>query len=118
MAMYSPREIPRLQILARLALPLRPRLPIRQRTKVPKRVQHHQDEHHRDLHPPRRLEVLGEQVKDRAEAEDGKVEGGEVVVEEELTLHEVEGEVVECPGGDEEAADLVVGLHRSCRRRR
>lgn len=47
------------------------------------------------------------EVKGLAQGDDGEVQGGEVVVEEELTLHEVEGEVVESPAQDG-GADLVV----------
>lgn len=36
------------------------------------------------------------------------------MVEEELTLHQEEGEVVQCPTDYEEAADLVVGPYRRC----
>ena len=56
---------------------------------------------------------MGEDVQrekgfDDAEEEDGEVQGGQVVVEEQLAAHEVEGEVVQRPAHEEEAAEAVV----------
>lgn len=43
------------------------------------------------------LDTSGNVVVDLAKCDDSKVESGEVVMQEQLTLHQVEWEVVECP---------------------
>lgn len=53
--------------------------------------------------------MRGERRKERTYS---KVEGGEVVVEEELARHEEEGEVVEEPAEEEEPAQAIVELDR------
>lgn len=44
----------------------------------------------------------------------GEVEGGEVVVKEELALHEEEGEVVQEPAEQEEPAEAIVEDDLGC----
>jgi len=61
-----------------------------------------------DLDPSSRSKARGGEVEDSAKGEDRKPKRGEVVVQEELTLHEEEGEVVQRPSDDEERADFVV----------
>ena len=72
------------------------------------RPDHENQDHRPDLNTSPRAEARGEVVEHRAEEEDGKVQRGKVVVEEQLALHEEEREEVEAPRDDEEAADLVV----------
>jgi hypothetical protein len=40
--------------------------------------------------------------------------GGEVMVQEELATHDVEGEVVGCPGNEEESGGVVKAGSRAC----
>lgn len=77
-----------------------------------------QDEHHRrDLRSRPWPESRGDQVEYGAEGQHGEVQGGEVVMQEELTLHEEEGEVVERPANDQERADFVVICELGCEKR-
>lgn len=94
------------------ALLLGPLARIRQRAKLAETVQHKEHIHGRDLHATRGAKVSREKIKHGARAEDGKVQGGKVVVQEELALHEEEGQVVHSPADDEEAADFVVDADR------
>lgn len=50
---------------------------------------------------------VGAKVKNLAQCHDGEIEGGQVVVQEQLTGHKVEGEVMEGPAEDGRA-QLVV----------
>lgn len=110
--LYLPVEIPMRQVLGIDTLLLGPFTRISQRAKLAETVQHKDHVHGRDLDPSRLPKVSRKQVKDGARAQDSKVQGGKVVVEEELTLHEEEGEVVHCPADDEEAADFIVYADR------
>lgn len=49
-------------------------------------------------------------VEDLAQGDDGKVQSGEVMVEEELALHQVEGEVVQSPAKNGDANLIVKAL--------
>lgn len=59
------------------------------------------------------LEPRRESFEGDGEEEDGEVEGWKVMVQEELTLHKVEGEVVQSPGHEEEAEVRVVRRNQS-----
>ena len=64
------------------------------------------------------VETFGVEVEDKFEQgtrdEGGGEVGGQVVVEEELSAHEVEGEVVGCPAEEEEAGGVVEAGACSC----
>lgn len=51
--------------------------------------------------------AVGEEIVDLAESDDAKVKGGEVVMQKELSLHEEERKVVECPA-ENGSANLIV----------
>ena len=53
------------------------------------------------------VEPVADEIIHLTQSHDGKVEGREVVVEEQLTRHEVEGEVVESPA-KKGHADLII----------
>jgi hypothetical protein len=89
-----PVKVPVRQVLCVDTLLLRPLSSIRQRAKLAETVQHKEHIHRRNLNPPYLSQVPRKQVKHGARAEDSKVQGGKVVVEEELSLHQEEGEVV------------------------
>lgn len=109
-----PVEVPMWQILGIDALLLGPLARIRQRAKLAETVQHKDHVDSRDLNPPCLSKVSRKQIKDGTRAQDGKVEGREVVVQEELTLHEEKGKIVQGPADNEEAADLVVYAYSRC----
>ena len=89
------REIPSLQPLGLLTLLPRPRVPIRQRTQVVEIPNGQNNEHSCNLQPDPRPHGRGEEIKHRTRQQDSKVECWEVVVQEKLTLHQEEGEVVQ-----------------------
>jgi hypothetical protein len=100
------------QVLCIDTLLLAPLARISQRAKLAETVQHKDHVHGRNLNPARLPKVSRKQIKHGARAQDGKVQGRKVVVQEELTLHNEEGKVVHCPANDEEAADFVVYADR------
>lgn len=67
-----------------------------------------------NVHPNLRPEGRCGVIKDGTEKKNGKVECGEIVVQEELALHEVEGEVMECPTNDAESANIIVECELGC----
>lgn len=69
--------------------------------------------HARNLQPNTRFELSRRCVKHGTGHENGKVERGEVVVQEELAGHEEEGEVMQSPASCKESAELVVFNKRS-----
>lgn len=78
-----------------------------------------QDEHHsRNLRPCPWSQSRGDQVEYGTEGQHGEVQGGEVVMQEELSLHEEEGEVVQSPADDQERADFVVVREFGCERQK
>lgn len=81
---------------------------------MPEAIYREQQYDHRRLGSLPPLDAPSCEIKDRAEAEDSEVEGRKVVVEEELSLHEEEWQVMERPAEDEETTDFVVISHNSC----
>lgn len=64
---------------------------------------YHQDQHHTgDLYPGSRSKPRCRKIEHGTKAQDGEPERREIVMEEELPLHEEEGEVMQCPSDDEE----------------
>jgi hypothetical protein len=102
------REIPSGHPLRTLALGFRPRAPVRQRAKDRVHENDRHDNRGGDLQSDTGAKGVGENVEDRTPEQDREVERGEVVVQEELTGFEEEGEVVEGPAQEEEAAHGVV----------
>lgn len=64
--------------------------------------------HRRNLQAYPRTDRDCRKIKDRGPEKDGEVECREVVVQEELTSHEEEWRVVQCPSGKEKATKGVV----------
>src|SRR4051812_31995991 len=106
-----PRKVPSTEPLRLLALSFRPFVAIGEGTKLPISQQR------KDSDCCCRLDALGPldsargQIKDGTETEDGKPECREIVVQEQLAVHEVERQVVQSPSNDKESANLIVGLH-------
>ena len=65
-------------------------------------------DHGGNLDPSAGRQRRGDEIKDRRKCEDRVPEGWEVMVEEQLTAHEIEREVMQCPTHDEETSHLVV----------
>lgn len=109
-----PREIPSPQPLSILTGALSPLSSIRQTTPMiptPKCKNQNRDSNVcPNFWPERRCGV----VKDGAEKKNCKIECGEIVVQEELALHEVEWEVMECPTNDAESANVVIECELGC----
>jgi len=111
--------IPSAEQLDTVAFRLRPSIAVRQRGKKPE-DDNGQGEKYRGassvdegaLSQTDTGNSGSDEVKDLAESDDGKVQGGEVVMKEELTLHEIEWEVVECPA-QHRGADLVIEAFES-----
>ncbi len=105
--------IPRLKQLDLLARGLAPRVRIRQ-WRVQCKSRNGEAKEHNGASGANPLPVLkantwdagSEKVVELAQSQDGEVQGWEVVVQEQLALHQEEGEVVECPPEDE-SSDLV-----------
>ena len=87
---------------------------IRQRTEIRKRPDRKHEHHRSRLQLDSRPNTRGDVVEHGAEAEDGKVERREIVVQEQLALHEEEGEIVQCPSDEERGADFVVKGNLGC----
>lgn len=54
------------------------------------------------------FQTPGENVKHRAEEENGEIESREIMMQEKLSGHQVEGEVMESPAHKEESTEFVV----------
>jgi hypothetical protein len=102
------RKVPRMHPLRTPALRLCPRAPICQRAKDAEHEYDRHEDRRGDLQPHPRAEGRGGKVEHGAPEQDGKVQRGEVVVQEELPGFEEEGEVVQSPAHEEEATDGVV----------
>lgn len=70
----------------------------------------------RHLNPELRSQGRSCQIKDAREEENGEVQSWEVVMQEELSLHDEEWDVVHDPAEEEEATKAVVELHGGWRR--
>lgn len=81
---------------------------------MPIRPHGDEDENESDLKPELGLQGMSEEVEDGGKEEDGEVESGEVVMEEELALHDEEGEVVKRPAESEETAKSIVEDNGRC----
>ena len=110
----SPREVPCLHPLRLVALRLRPREAVRDRAEVRVVPNGEDEEYSRNLQANARAKRCCKKVKDTAREKDGVVKSGEVVMQEQLAVHEEEWEVVQEPAQCEESADGVVLEHRSC----
>ena len=86
----------------------RPRVTIRERTEMRKGPDGQRHNDRSDLDPPPRRHRRRQQIEYRHKRKDGEIECGEIVMEEELALHEEEGEIVQCPSENGEPDELVV----------
>jgi hypothetical protein len=109
-----PREIPCPEPLGPFTLAPRPLARIGQRRKVAPAPDDQDQNDRSNLDTCSRSDSRGDEIKHRAKAQHRKPEGGEVMVQEELSLHEEEREVMEGPGNHEESANLVVECSLSC----
>ena len=91
---HSPGEVPRRQPLRLLTLTPRPLSTVCQGTQVDIVPNGNDDENSCDLQTNPRLQVGRDEIEDTAGKENSEIECGEVVVQEQLTTHEEEGEVV------------------------
>ena len=111
--------IPRIQQFHPLTLFLRPHIPIRDRRIEAENHNTRRQKHRSRDHPQCRLVLnprhksseVGNSIRDEvvhlAQSHDREEQGGEIMVEEELALHEEEREIMERPAKDR-GADLVV----------
>lgn len=110
----APREIPSPQPLAILTSALSPLSSIRQATPMVPTPKCKDQNRNSNVCPNLWFECRCGVVKDCTEKKDGKVECGEVVVQEELTLHKIEGEIMERPADDAKSANIVVKCELGC----
>lgn len=75
------------------------------------------NQHRGNLQPYSRPQRRRDQVKYGAGEENGEIQRGEVVMQEELSAHEKERKVVEAPPEEKEPAERVVFHHFGCERR-
>jgi len=94
--------------LCTLTLPSSPHTSVSQGTEVVPSSNCAENEDSRDLKANSRSKERSQEVERNGGEEKGEVEGGEVVVEEELSLHDEEGEVVEEPSDGEESTESIV----------
>lgn len=104
--------------LRTLALTPSPDSGIRQGTQVIPSSDSSQDEDGCDLKTDSRSKERSGEVERDGSQEEGEVEGWEVVVQEKLTLHDEEGEVVKEPAEGEESTDSVVEDDLGCEQKR
>lgn len=69
------------------------------------------DEYRRNLEANPRTQCGGDEIKHRAEEKDRKVERWEIMMEEELAAHEKEGEIMQRPTDEKEAAKGIIFHH-------
>lgn len=109
--MYEPSKVPRLKPLRGLALLPRPGPSVCNGAEVDEVPDHNDQQQCGDLQAEAWLQGRRDKIKDTAREKDRKVKSWEVVVQEELTLHDVERKVVQRPAYEEEAAQCVVLDH-------
>lgn len=109
-----PREIPGPQPLAILTSALSPLPSIRQATPMVPAPKCKDQNHNSNVCPNLWFERRCGIVEDGAEKKDGKVKCGKVMVQEKLTLHKIEGEIMECPADDAESTNIVVKCELGC----
>lgn len=102
------REIPSLEPLRLLTLASCPLVTISQGREVQITPDCDHSDSTSNLEAKSWAEVGCDKVENGGKGEDGEVERGEVVMKEELTRHQEEGEVVQSPTHDEETGHVVI----------
>jgi hypothetical protein len=102
------REVPRVKPLSAMTLCFRPWSSICERTKVRVDEDDSKKDNARDLEADAGTEGRGQEVEHRAPEQNREVKSGEIVVQEKLTTHKEEWQVVQRPPNEEETAEGIV----------
>lgn len=109
----SPREIPGFQPFRFVALALCPREAICEWAEVRVVPNSNDEKHSSDLQPSAGSEGERNKIEHSARKQDGEVQSGEVVVQKQLTAHDVEGHIVQSPANEEESTHCII-FHYFC----